>query len=189
METSAAVINPPTIRTPIATTKAIQTRYTRVKRETLYPSMQARSDEIPANTKRGIMVRTIKKIIREMSTELIIAKKGILEIFPIRAMYASFSGKNKKAIASDEAKTTAVSASNGSFVRCSRSHIRKIPPPRKSSAPKDISKPYNKPSETPGNVKWPSAPPMSAIRLVTISDPIYPAIPPMHAPIMRTAKN
>lgn len=106
------------------------------------------------------------------------------EISPRSACCALASGSMRNESASDDEKTMAVIASVGKCVFCSKPQIIMLPKRRKASAHSDMSIPYKKPKAIPGKVRWPRAPLISAIRLVTISEPRYPAMHPIQLVII-----
>jgi hypothetical protein len=82
-----------------------------------------------------------------------VSQKPTFEMSPTRAVSACSTGKNKKATATAEAKTTAVRASMGNFVFNSNSQIKIIPRITKGKAPIETSKPYISAKAIPGRVK------------------------------------
>jgi len=124
---------------------------------------------------------------REMDTaaEMTVYQKVICEISPTKAVSACSMGKNKKVIATPEAKTIAVKASIGNFVLISNNQIKTIPKITKGKAVKETLKSYSKARAIPGSVKWPSGPATRAILLLNIREPIYPAAPPIKIPAVK----
>ena len=78
---------------------------------------------------------------RHKITEINAHKEDTEVMSPNIAASACPIGKNKKARATPEAKTTAVSASIGNFVLISKSQIKIIPNKTKGKAPKETSNP------------------------------------------------
>ncbi len=72
---------------------------------------------------------------------IITASKLTLVMSPTKAVSAWSIGKNKKAIETPAAKTTAVNASIGNFVLLSKNQIKSIPKITKGKAPKETSNP------------------------------------------------
>lgn len=118
-----------------------------------------------------------------------VSQGPIFEISPTKAASAFSIGRNRKAMATPEAKTMAVKASIGNFVLISKSQIRIIPKITKGKAPKETSKPYKRAKAMPGKVKCPRGPATKLILLDNINVPKYPATPPIKIPAIKLNKN
>jgi len=84
-------------------------------------------------------------------------------MLPIKAVVSSSEGRNRKVIATPEAKTIAVNASIGNPVLISNNQIKTIPRITKGKAPKETSKPKIRAKATPGKVRCPRGPATKAI--------------------------
>ena len=102
---------------------------------------------------------------------IIVTPIDIWDMSPIKAVISSSEGRNRKAIATPEAKTIAVSASIGNPVLISNSQIKITPKITKGKAPKDTSKPKIRAKATPGKVRCPRGPAVKAILCDSIKVP------------------